>query len=291
MSLIKMSKSLLYTLALLMYTKPTPVSSQNPDSLRVTSASMGKEIPCLVFTPQSHDPQVKQYPVLYLLHGYDGGWLSWEWLRADLQHWADHYRMYIVCPDAGNSWYLDSPVDPEIRYERFVAFELPKQIERIYPTIPHRSGRALAGISMGGHGAAFIALRHPDIFMGFASTSGGLDLRPFADEWNLKTILGPQSFSNPHWTEHSAVSQIEKWSGQDFKIYLDCGKADFFLQVNRDFHLALKERNIPHLYLENEGGHDADYWVRSMQYLMAFVYGMFYGEESSYSTHPWTDAP
>ncbi len=265
--------------------------SQKPDSLQVRSVSMGKEIPCLVFTPRSQVLHIKPYPVLYLLHGYDGSWLSWDWLEEDLQLWADHYGMYIVCPDAGNSWYLDSPVDPEIRYESFIAFELTAQIDSLYPTIPQRHGRALAGISMGGHGAAFIALRHPDIFLGFASTSGGLDLRPFPNEWNLKKILGPPSQNNTHWTEYSAVSQIEKLNGQNLKIYLDCGKDDFFVQVNRNFHLSLKERNIPHLYLENEGGHDADYWVRSMQYIMAFVYGMFYSGDSSPATPSWTDAP
>ncbi len=286
-----MSNLLLLSLIFLINTDPMEPHGPRPDSLYLHSVSMNREIPCLVFKPGSGASDLKRYPVLYLLHGYDGSWLSWDWLQEDLQDWSDRYGMYIVCPDGANSWYLDSPIDPEIRYESFLALELPGLIDRIYNTIPTRSGRALAGISMGGHGAAYLALRHPEIFTGFASTSGGLDLRPFSNDWNLKNLLGPQIRNEYDWAPYSAVAQIEKWDEINLKIYLDCGKDDFFLKVNRSFHQTLKKKNIAHLYLEQEGGHDADYWSRSMHYLMAFVYGMFQDGDPSASAHPWTDAP
>jgi S-formylglutathione hydrolase FrmB len=107
----------------------------------------------------------------------------------------------------------------------------------------------------------------------------------------LKDILGSHAENPRFWKEHSAITHIEAIKENSLKIYLDCGKADFFLEVNRNFHKTLKERNIPHLYMESLGGHDVDYWSHSMQYLMAFVYGMFQEGDPSASAHPWTDAP
>ena len=38
-------------------------------------------------------------------------------------------------------------------------------------------------LSMGGHGALWNAIRHSDIFGAAGSMSGGVDIRPFPDNW------------------------------------------------------------------------------------------------------------
>ena len=43
---------------------------------------------------------------------------------------------------------------------------------------------------MGGHGALWLAIRHQDIFGAAGSTSGGVDIRPFPDNWDMKKQLG-----------------------------------------------------------------------------------------------------
>ena len=44
--------------------------------------------------------------------------------------------------------------------------------------IPEKRGRAITGLSMGGHGALWNAIRHKDVFGAAGSTSGGVDIRP-----------------------------------------------------------------------------------------------------------------
>lgn len=85
--------------------------------------------------------------------------------------------MIIACPDGENSWYWDSPLDPASQFETFVSQEFPDWIDAHYPTIPSREGRAVTGLSMGGHGALWTALRHKDRFGAAGSTSGGVDIR------------------------------------------------------------------------------------------------------------------
>ncbi len=51
------------------------------------------------------------------------------------------------------------------QYETFVASELVTWVDNKYKTIKNRTGRAITGLSMGGHGALYLAFRHYRIFL------------------------------------------------------------------------------------------------------------------------------
>ena len=74
------------------------------------------------------------------------------------------------------SWYWNSPVDPKSQYETFISDELIKAIDSKYKTIKNRTGRAITGLSMGGHGALYLAIKHQDVFGAAGSMSGGVDI-------------------------------------------------------------------------------------------------------------------
>src|SRR5690606_41468252 len=63
-----------------------------------------------------------------------------------------------------DSWYWDSPIDPNYQYETFVSEELVKWIDKNYNTIASREGRAITGLSMGGHGGLYLGFRNLDVF-------------------------------------------------------------------------------------------------------------------------------
>ncbi len=94
----------------------------------------------------------------------------------ELTTYADRYNVLIVCPDGQNSWYLDSPVKPTVRYETFMTAELLPFVDKRYRTQPDRQHRAITGLSMGGHGALFLAMRHRDLYGQAGSLSGGSGL-------------------------------------------------------------------------------------------------------------------
>ena len=156
----------------------------NIDTLKVHSASMNKEIPVIVISPETTD-QSARFPVIYLLHGHGGDEYNWIHVKPELPQMADRDGIIVVCPDGENSWYWDSPINPAMRYETFVSQELPDYVDQHYPTIADRTGRAITGLSMGGHGAMWISIRHSDRFGASGATSGGVDIRPLTGTWPM----------------------------------------------------------------------------------------------------------
>jgi|SRR5450759_5197606 len=116
-----------------------------------------------------------------------------------IKEYADQYQLMIVCPDGGfTSWYFDSPVDSTIKYETYISRELIAAIDTKYHTIKDKKGRAITGLSMGGHGAFYLAFRHQDVWGAAGSMSGGLDIRPFPNSWDIPKRLGSYAAPGRH---------------------------------------------------------------------------------------------
>src|SRR4051812_22461735 len=176
----------------------------NTDTIAVYSKAMHKNIPCVVITPAGYKKAGHHYPVLYLLHGYGGNYAQWSKTAPQLSARADEMNMIIVCPDGGiGSWWLDSPIDSAFRYETFVAAELVGYIDSRYPTMANRAHRAITGLSMGGHGGFYLGIRHKDLFGACGATSGGVDIRPFPNNWDLKKRLGDTSCCKDNWEKNT----------------------------------------------------------------------------------------
>lgn len=241
------------------------------DTLVVRSKAMNKDIVNVVILPDDYATQTKDYPVIYLLHGAGGYYGSWLFIAPQLLDEADTRGFIIVCPDGGStSWYLDSPVDEQMKYETYMAVELIEEIDKTYPTRPDRSARAISGLSMGGHGAFYLCFRHPDIWGAAGSTSGGLDIRPFPRNWDLPKRLGAYAQYPEHWEQHTVSNMVGLIEGKSLSLIFDCGVDDFFYEVNKTFHRKLLDNNIPHTYIERPGGHTIDYWSNAINYHLLF---------------------
>lgn len=259
---------------------PTLAHASYLDTLEIFSAAMRKNIKCLVVAPENYSATGKPYPVLYLLHGWSGNFAGWLTDAPQLRRHADTYQMLIVCPDGGyDSWYLDSPVDSTVRYDTYISQEVVGFIDYYYHTRRDRAGRAIAGLSMGGHGAVTLAIKHPDIFGAAGSMAGGLDLRPFKkNDWDLKGVLGDPLSHWKHWEEASAVTLVERLKGKKLPLIIDCGIGDFFLEPNREMHRRLLAAGIEHEYTERPGEHNAEYWGNAVDYQVLFFHKFFEGE-------------
>ncbi len=241
------------------------------DTVQVFSPGMQKNIKTVLVLPDSYD-KGENYPVLYLLHGYGGNHATWVKGMPSVIELADKYQMLLVCPDAGNSWYLDSPVDESVRYESFVADELIAWIDNNYKTDAVREARAVTGLSMGGHGGLYLGFRHQEVFGACGSMSGGVDIRPFPNNWNLLHLLGKMKEQPENWEQHTVINQLHLLTPGSVEIIIDCGTEDFFYEVNQRLHRELLYRNIKHDFISRPGGHNATYWDNSVQYQ-----GLFFG--------------
>lgn len=257
-----------------------PVAGLPLDSLvrrvAIPSAAMHKIFNAYVFLPESYflDSSAQEYPTVYLLHGYGGNFSNWRDRVPRLANYASHYNFIIVTPEGGlNSWYLDSPLDSLSRFSTYISREAPGYIESQFRTLRSPRHRAISGLSMGGHGALTIALTHPGIFGAAGSMSGVVDLRPFANRWEIARHLGEfipttDSLADNHYL-YSAIHQVSavnEWPA----LIIDCGADDELLKVNRALHHRLVALDVPHTYTERPGGHNWAYWDEAAAYQLLF---------------------
>lgn len=266
-----MKSFLFYALAVLAAARATAAKI---DTIAVFSPSMDKELSTLVIVPQG-DSKPAPFPVIFLLHGYGGNSATWLEIKPELPAIADREGILFVCPDGKNSWYMDSPLCADCKYETFIAGELIPYINAHYPVLDQRRYRAVTGLSMGGYGAMTLAMKHQELFGAAGSTSGGLDIRPFPRNWELNRLLGEQYLHPENWETHTPVRMISRLKNGDLRILIDCGYADFFLQVNEDFHRQLLRYSIDHDFYLRPGGHNPQYWRNSIDYQILFFSNYF----------------
>lgn len=245
------------------------------DTVETYSNVMKKTIKAVVIKPAGYDT-MKQVPVVYLLHGYSDNYGGWVNKAKGVDKLADEYKVLVVCPDGGySSWYWNSPVDSTYKYETYVADELVKFTDSHYKTIAGKKGRAITGLSMGGHGALYLAIKHPDIFGAAGSMSGGVDIRPFPNNWDMAKRLGTYAASPQNWEQHTVINMLHLIQPNTLQLIIDCGTEDFFYEVNQRLHQELLYRNIPHNYITRPGKHDWNYWTNAVKYQFLFMSEFF----------------
>ena len=246
--------------------------SASVDSISVASKAMNKTFSCVVIKPNTYKrSKNKRYPVVYLLHGYSGWFSNWIIRVPELKDLADREQLLIVCPEGGySSWYWDSPLDSNSQYETHVAQEVPDQIDQLYRTIADRNGRAITGLSMGGHGGIYLGFRHADRFSACGSMSGAVDLSFSKNKYDISKRIGDTLNYSGNWYAYSAIGAIDQMPAEKLSILIDCGLEDYFMTANRNLHEKLISKGIPHDYIERPGKHDWNYWRNAIPYQLLF---------------------
>jgi putative tributyrin esterase len=281
--------------------QPLPVKT-----VEFAADSVGRKMKYNVVLPAGYDSSDQRYPVLYLLHGLTSNYTLWAKMNVPL--FARQYKLIVVMPDVGNSWYANwskSDDGQKNRWEDFIVKDLIGHVDATYRTVASRSGRAINGLSMGGYGAIMLGLRHPDMFCSIGSHSGALAfaqrtseslasgkppafmLRDPSDEPNK--LINIDGFNSPR--ERTPRGQIfanaaECDAHDPFKlvlkidrdklphIYVDCGTDDRLIEASQKFARVLMESKIPFTYAQSRGGHVPPYWAREVEHSMAVQYSV-----------------
>lgn len=260
--------------------------------------------PMVIYLPQSYDEGVMHYPVVYYLHGYTANerdWLGYgiDTAMDELIEQGEIQEMIIVMPNAHNkydgSWYANSSVAGN--YEDYITGDLVEFIDGKYRTLPQRESRAIAGGSMGGHGAMKLAIKHTDIYSVVVSHSGVLSLNlwrryvPFINSDRSLQAMAIAFSPNPdvarlydvptsnedwdRWLAHDPVT-LAQANQEELKqmagIYFDHGTSDTTVEVShaREFDKALTQAGIPHVYEEHDGNH-VDIWPARLRVGLPFL--------------------
>lgn len=234
-------------------------------TVAVHSEAMGEERKAAVLLPLDYERSTARYPVLYLLHGYGDDQSAWSYM-TNLSGYAAHHNVIIVMPDGAKSFYLNSAGEPKARFEDFISKELVAYTDTHYRTIPLPRARAIAGLSMGGFGAAYLGLKYPNRYTALGSFSGALAIaheaptNPDRLKEFTKLVGLPGS---PEAKDRDPFALLEKLQpGQQLPlIYIACGGEDGLVKSNRQFVAELALRKIPYEYREiSPRAHTWDFW-------------------------------
>ncbi len=152
-----------------------------------------------------------RYPVVYFLPGYDGSPASIEELFGFPQTLVNAMRMNIIpefitvvvdpsLPGGLSSFYVNSPVTGN--WEKAISQDLVNRIDQLFPTIPLKNSRIIAGFSVGGFGAAYCGLRNGEVFGNILSMSGVLTPDSLASIWIERASLIPEWTPNYFLENH-----------------------------------------------------------------------------------------
>jgi len=249
------------------------------ETIQFQSALIGKTLPYNVALPPDYlSSRVTRYPVLYLLHGWEGHYSDWV-TRTNVADYAAHYRMIVVMPEGNDSWYVDGAAGMNDKYESYILKELMPDVDKRYRTIQSRYGRAIAGLSMGGYGAIKYGLKFPATFVFAGSISGafgvtrytnkemgGANLEPF-----MRTFgpVGSETRKTNDVFEITRGLSAARVASLPY-FYFDCGTEDAaqHFNPNRELSELFLEKKIPHEYRELPGNHSWQYWDQQVQVIL-----------------------
>lgn len=225
-----------------------------------------------IYTPPGYENNKTSYPVLYLLHGMGGDEEAWATLgRAtqiidNLIAEGKAKPMIIVMPN-GNVAQEAAPGESVLGLYKPV-FQLPNTmdgkyeetftdimnfVESNYRTIKNKSGRAVAGLSMGGYHSFHISRYYPNTFDYIGLFSAAIMPNPNATSKVYNDIDGT----------------LRTQLNNGYKLYwIGIGKEDFLYKANVEYRDKLDKMGMKYVYRESEGGHT---WRNWRIYLSEFL--------------------
>jgi enterochelin esterase-like enzyme len=214
-----------------------------------------------VYTPPAYDSKTKaRYPVLYLLHGFSddaSGWTAVGRANVILDNLIAQGKakpMIVVMPLGYGTMEMlrhgwDVWSNTELRDRNFAKFrealltEVMPRVENEYRTSKERSGRAIAGLSMGGAESLLVGLNALDKFGWIgAFSSGGI----------------PDDFASDFPTLDGNANQHLQ------ALWIACGTDDQLITLNRNLRAWLKSRGVKVTEIETPGSHTWMVWRRNL---------------------------
>ena len=247
-----------------------------------------------------------RYPVLYLLHGGAGG-NSAQWTTGGgaVEPITSGRPLITVMPDGGKVGWYTNWKDQSQGAQAWVDFHVSQLIPWIdanLRTIASKSGRAIAGLSMGGFGAVRYAQDRPDLFAYVASFSGAVDLRDSGTRSVITEQAGQNGFNpygpfgNPFppfdgtWNALDPVGRAARLRGVGTALYVGSGINDSdvlegtMARSALRLHNALDAAAVPHFYWNYgrpgpsspygcDGGHNFSCWNFALNDAMPRIMG------------------
>lgn len=218
-------------------------------------------------------------PIVFLLHGAYGDFSSWSRF-SNIERYAQAHHCVAVMASAENSFYQDMYHGKA--FYTFFTEELVEYVRTLFPVSRKRENTMIAGLSMGGYGAWYLALKRPDLFSKAASMSGAVDIEACYQGGQNGSIDSPfqwnMIFENPRELGHSdadlfTLAEKDLTEGTLPELHQSCGTRDFLIEMNRNTYEKMKHMGIKVEYEEvPEHMHNWDFWDLEIQKVLNWMF-------------------
>jgi putative tributyrin esterase len=211
---------------------------------------------------------------LVLLHGLTDNASAWVY-RTSILRYAEEQNMAVLIPEAGKSFFQDMKYGE--KYESYIAEELPELAAKMFRIPTDRRNMGICGVSMGGYGALWIALRHASKFSTCGVFSPVSDVNQFVHEnvmgdWVQGTInkdavaiWGTEGILPDSVNLHEKIASFSEQKNK-LSVYLTCGKQDPLYKSCQELRASLaKCKKIELFYEERNGTHGWEFWDEAIQ--------------------------
>lgn len=205
---------------------------------------------------------------LILLHGLSDNAASWV-RYTSIERYAQRYNLVVAMPEVQRSLYLDMKFG--LKYESYIAQELPVILENLFHTSVAREDLMIAGLSMGGYGALRCALKYPEKYSCCASFSGALSFNN--DLPDLKSAIGPELIYPEDLSGFDLFDQAVIKKSNLPRIFMTCGTEDFLYQQNKAFAEKLSKHPIDFTFRDWPGIHEWGVWDKSIEMMLSHFLG------------------
>ncbi|MBI2324136.1 MAG: hypothetical protein HYU87_04140 [Chloroflexi bacterium] len=235
-----------------------PDAPSQVESRTFASAALDRTMRYVVYLPPGYSRSVTRYPVLYMLHGMDGG--EDEWRRYGLLDVADTMirareiaPLVIVLPQGDRAYWMDHAGSDQEAWGTYTARDVVAEIDSRFRTIPDRRQRAIGGLSMGAHGAVQLALNHPDRFSVVGAHS--LVLRRPQQALSFFGNAAEYAARDP-----MTLVTTRPDAARALALWIDIGDKDQWAPVAARFQSQLQDLWIEHEWHRWPGDHSMTYW-------------------------------
>jgi len=229
----------------------------------------------MMYPNKSIGTKKRTFKTLYLLTGLTMNHNDWLY-GTRILNWAEEKGIAVIMPAGENKFYLDNEMTGD-NHAEFLGTELVEATRQLFPLSDKREDTFIAGLSMGGYGAIRNGLKYYETFGYIAAMSSYLVIDSLVKTKKTYAYNEDKTFGDPAaliGSDKDPVALINNLldSGADIpKMFISCGTEDWLVHANRKLSDFMKENCIEHVYIEEPGKHDWDFWDKHIYKVLEWL--------------------
>jgi len=254
------------------------------------SELLNQEVLYNVYLPPGYNED-NEYPVLFYLHWFGGDNNSSESDIGRIDSLISRNKMpamVVISPNADICWYIDD-YQNKFQYSSMFMLEFLPYIQAKFNISNDYKLRAVMGSSMGGFGSLRFAMLYPDQFGICISFMGGMSTKEqivndsdsdyktyhqnlYGDNLKGRDRVNEQFIKNNplYIAEEADVNMLKRT-----RWFIQTCDDDYHSLPNAELHTVFHRLGVKHEFRVNDGGHDGDCVMSSLNEALEFLGNAF----------------